>query len=94
MGEFQNLTEWPSEVGFQERASNHFAGAVVKSYGAERAKKRFRLTGLGVSKGDEREWTADEVSRYLNILSKATVSSMVVISLAITWFVGYSADDI
>jgi len=42
-----------SEIGVQARVSNHFAGAVVKSYGAERAKKRFRMTELGACKGDE-----------------------------------------
>ena len=79
-----SIDGWTSEVGLQEQASNHFAGAVVKSNGAERAKKRFCLTGLGVSTGDEHKWTVDEVSRRQNILSKVIVSSMIIKSVAIT----------
>jgi len=47
--------ERTSEVGLQEQASNHLVGAAIKSCGAERTRKRFRETGLGMSKGDERE---------------------------------------
>jgi len=55
MEEFQQVLERTSEVGLQELASNHLVGAAIKSRGTKRTRKRSRMTGLGMSKGDERE---------------------------------------
>ena len=83
MEEFQ-ITEWPSEVGLQEQASNYLVGALVKSYCAERTGKRVAKSNSSVSKGDEHKWTVREVSRQQYILSKAKLSTVFVISIAIT----------
>jgi len=77
------MEERPSGVGLQERASNHLV--LLRSKGvvvSDEEKASIKVSGMG--REDERKRTADEASKYVEMLSKGMFASSILRNAGVT----------